>query len=318
MSRKRSRAALESHWHAVPRRRGGKRRRRGDRPAGVRQGGRLLGVRLPQVARRGVRDPRLPVGVAAPQLPGGVPVLAPERPADGLLPALHPAARRRAAGRADAAAGRQRRAWPTAASRERPRCGSASATSRASASRRGHRRRARRRRPVRRPRRPGAAGAGRQATCSPSSCGPGALRPLQRRTAGRCCGRSGCTGRRSAASWRWPWTPRRRRALPAMGELGPDGLRPRGDGPDHRPAPDGAAPPLAARQHPQLARPAHRPPRLAADGGRDDGRPPAAGHGQGHRLPAARGRARDEQHHRAAGRLRARPDRRCAPSRWSR
>ena len=46
-------------------------------------------------------------------------------------------------------------------------------------------------------------------------------------------------------------------------------------------------------------------------------RPPAAGDGERDRLPAARGRARDGQPDRPAGRLRAPPARPCARSRWS-
>ena len=92
---------------AVLRRRGRARRGRGDRPAGVREGGGLLGVRLPQEPRRRLRHPGLPVGVAAPLVSGRVPVRAPERPADGLLPAGDAASRRRAAGRRDPAAGRE-------------------------------------------------------------------------------------------------------------------------------------------------------------------------------------------------------------------
>ena len=55
MSRKRSRSALERHWLRFRDGAAGKRRARGDGQAGVRQGRRLLGVRLPQVARRRLR-----------------------------------------------------------------------------------------------------------------------------------------------------------------------------------------------------------------------------------------------------------------------
>ena len=62
----------------------------------LRQARRLLGLRLPEGARGRVRAPRVPVDVAAPLLPGGVPVRAPERAADGLLPARDARSRRAA------------------------------------------------------------------------------------------------------------------------------------------------------------------------------------------------------------------------------
>ena len=74
----------------------------------LRQARRLLGLRLPQVACRRVRAARLPVGVAAPLLRGGVPLRAAQRPADGLLPAGQPRPRRAATRRDRAAAGRER------------------------------------------------------------------------------------------------------------------------------------------------------------------------------------------------------------------
>ena len=90
MSRKRSRAALESHRvrfieGAV---RNGVDEKVADR--GLRQARRLLRLRLPEVACRRLRAARLPVAVAAPSLSGRVPLLAAERPADGLLPAGEP------------------------------------------------------------------------------------------------------------------------------------------------------------------------------------------------------------------------------------
>ena len=81
---------------ALHRGRGGEGRRRGDRRPRLRQARRLLGLRLPEGARGRVRAARLPVDVAAPLLPGGVPVRAPERAADGLLPARDARARRAA------------------------------------------------------------------------------------------------------------------------------------------------------------------------------------------------------------------------------
>ena len=70
--------------------------RRGRRPR-LRQARRLLRLRLPEGARGRVRPARVPVDVAAPLLPGGVPVRAPERAADGLLSARDARARRAAA-----------------------------------------------------------------------------------------------------------------------------------------------------------------------------------------------------------------------------
>ena len=64
---------------------------------GLRQARRLLRLRLPEVARGRVRAARLPVGLAAPPLPGRVPLRAAERAADGLLPAGEPRPRRAAA-----------------------------------------------------------------------------------------------------------------------------------------------------------------------------------------------------------------------------
>ena len=107
MSRKRSREALESHWIRFRDGAAENGVSEGDRAHRVRQGGRLLGVRVSQEPRRGLRDPGLPVGVAAPRLPGRVSVRAPERPADGFLPAGNPASRRRAARGRDPPARRQ-------------------------------------------------------------------------------------------------------------------------------------------------------------------------------------------------------------------
>ena len=71
----------------VPRRRARPRRRRADGAARVREDRGVLGVRLPQGARGGLRPAGVPERLAAPPLPRGVPVRAPERAADGLLPA---------------------------------------------------------------------------------------------------------------------------------------------------------------------------------------------------------------------------------------
>src|SRR5205085_793974 len=55
------------------------------RRAGVHPGERLLRVRIPQVACRGVRAARLPVGVAPALSPGRVLLRALQQPADGIL-----------------------------------------------------------------------------------------------------------------------------------------------------------------------------------------------------------------------------------------
>ena len=100
--------------------------------AGLRQADRLLGLRLPEVARRRVRAARVPVGLAAPLLPDRVPLRAPERAADGLLPAVDARARR-------AAQAGWRCVRPTSTARARSArtrtapCGSGSSTSRTSA-----------------------------------------------------------------------------------------------------------------------------------------------------------------------------------------
>ena len=97
MSRKRSEEALEAYRERFVAGAVGQGRRRRARGRGLRQARRLLGLRLPEVARGRVRAARLPVGVAAPPLSGRVPLRAPERAADGLLPAGEPRPRRAAA-----------------------------------------------------------------------------------------------------------------------------------------------------------------------------------------------------------------------------
>ena len=77
------------------------------RGRGLRQARRLLRLRLPEVARGRVRAARVPVGLAAAPLSGRVPLRAPERAADGLLPAGEPRPRRAAARGGGAAAERQ-------------------------------------------------------------------------------------------------------------------------------------------------------------------------------------------------------------------
>ena len=107
MSRKRSHEALEAHRVHFVEGAIGKGHCRGGRGRGLRHARRLLGLRLPEGARCRLRAPRLPVGLAAPPLPGRVPLRPPERAADGLLPAREPRPRRAAARRGGAPAGRQ-------------------------------------------------------------------------------------------------------------------------------------------------------------------------------------------------------------------
>ena len=87
MSRKRSEEAIEAFRERFIEGAAAERRRRRDRRPRLRQAGGLLRLRLPEVACGRVRPARLPVGLAAPPLSGRVPLLAPERAADGLLPA---------------------------------------------------------------------------------------------------------------------------------------------------------------------------------------------------------------------------------------
>ena len=104
MSRKRSLEALEAFRERFVEGAARERRRRGDGEPRLRQARRLLRLRLPQVACRRLRAARVPVGVAAPLLRGGVPLRAAQRPADGLLPAGEPRPRRAAPRRDRAAA----------------------------------------------------------------------------------------------------------------------------------------------------------------------------------------------------------------------
>ena len=242
---------------------------------------------------------------------------APERAADGLLPARHAAARRRAAGRDRARARHQpqpRRLHDRAGrGADRPRLHEGRRQGR-----RRRRRRARPRRPLPRRRRPGAAGAGRPRRARPAGAG-GCARPLLASTAGGCCGRSACTAPPSAASWRWRWTPSPAPPLPAQSELGADGGRPRDDEPHHRrPTRWRCCARRCRARIRTIARPGHRPAGSHRHHRRDRGRPPAAGDRQGHRVPAAGGRARDEQRDRAAARSTSATGSPCAPSRCSR
>ena len=90
MSRKRSAAAIEAyHERFVAGRGPHPRRRPGDGRARLHDDRRLLGLRLPQGARRRLRPARLPVDLAARALQAGVHVRAAQRAADGLLPLGH-------------------------------------------------------------------------------------------------------------------------------------------------------------------------------------------------------------------------------------
>ena len=175
--------------------------RRGAGRARLRDGHRLLGLRLPQGPRRRVRPARLPVDLAARALRPGVPVRAAQRAADGLLPAGHarprgPAPRDRGAG-----APTSTRARSTCTTDGEPTSASASATSSACAPTRSPRwwRRARRAgrsaRSATSPRAPGRGG-------RRSSSWPGRARATRcaRATAppaARCCGSSGSPRRAS-------------------------------------------------------------------------------------------------------------------------
>ena len=132
MSRRRSREAMVAHWHAFRDGARGRGVRRADRAPRLREDPRVLGVRLPQGARRRVRAARLPERLAAPPPPRRVPVRAAERAADGLLPAGLAGARRAAPRRRGARRRRQRLARRLCSSSRTARCGSASATCAAS------------------------------------------------------------------------------------------------------------------------------------------------------------------------------------------
>ena len=108
MSRRRSREAMVAHWHAFRDGARRPRRRRADRAARVREDRGVLGVRLPQGARRGLRPAGLPERLAAPPLPRRVPLRAAQRAADGLLPARLARPRRAAPRRRGARRRRQR------------------------------------------------------------------------------------------------------------------------------------------------------------------------------------------------------------------
>ena len=107
MSRKRSHAALESYRSRFVAGAGEKGVDEGLAAPGVRQARRLLGLRLSEVALGRIRVARVPVGVAAAPLRTGVPRLAPQCAADGLLSAGDARPRRTEARGRDAPAGRE-------------------------------------------------------------------------------------------------------------------------------------------------------------------------------------------------------------------
>ena len=127
MSRKRSEAAIEAHHERfvepAPRQRTGSTRTTAERVCAMIAG--LLGLRLPQGARRRVRPARLPVDLAARALRPGVPVRAAQRAADGLLPARRarprgPAARDRGARRPTSTRARPSATWTRRVDRAGP------------------------------------------------------------------------------------------------------------------------------------------------------------------------------------------------------
>ena len=281
MSRKRSREALEAPLAAVPRRRGREGRRRARPP-------RTVFDKVVAFSEFGFpKSHAAAFAILAYQsawlhraYPARVPVRAPERPADGLLPAGDAASRRRAAGRRDAARRTSTEAPPSAPSRrpgEAVRIGLGYVKGVGTrAERAGGRARPRGR--LRRPRRPRPPLAARTPASWRRWCGPA---PASRSaTAAACCGSCGLH-RAPAGPGRGPpagagrWTPRPRPPLPRMSEW-------------ERMVADHEAMGLTTGPHPMaLLREsldpaiAHR--RLAAqgrrrpgDGGRRDGRPPAA------------------------------------------
>ena len=132
MSRKRSEAALAAHRDRFIEGCVGRGVSPRGRRARLRPDQGLLRLRLPEVARGGVRAARLPVDLAAGPLRAGVPLRAAERAADGLLPARRARPRGAAARVRGAGAGREReRGWSAGWRRAerrgagRPRSGSA-------------------------------------------------------------------------------------------------------------------------------------------------------------------------------------------------
>ena len=311
MSRKRSREAMLDLWREF---RDGARARGVDDETirdGLHQADRLLELRLPQGALVGLRRAGLPERLAAAALPGRVPGGPAERPADGLLPARQPGARRPAARRAGAAP-LHRPLGGDLHHGGRRRARSASATCARCAARRPSAWW-----PSARPAGPSATSPTwpRAPTCaassSPSSCGRGRATSSSG-PGGPCSGSSGCCRGPRAGAAGHPARPADPR--------GPGARRCPSSGRFERTITDYETTGLSTGWHlVTLVRPGLPPGVLTAAQlretphgtpvlrGRAGGGPPAARHGRGHRLPAARGRDRDGQLHRAARGLRAPP-----------
>ena len=315
MSRKRSEAAIEAYHRALRGGRGTHPRRRPEvARAGLRDDHGVLGLRLPQGPRRRLRAARLPVDLAARALRPGVPVRAAQRAADGLLRVRH-ARPRGAAARDRAAAADVNASAVDLHDRRRRRSASASATSAACA-------------PTRSPRwwrRARPAGRSARSATSPRAPGPGARRSRSspgRARATRCaatappaarsCGSSGSPRPASrcpdGTQLSLPLDVPERAGAARARAVGGDDRRLRHHRADARRATRWRC---CARELPagtvscrDLETLAHED---AGADRRPRRRPPAPGHGQGHRLPAARGRVRDRQPDRAAARLRAPP-----------
>ena len=323
MSRKRSEAAIEAYHERFIE--GAARTHGVDEETAERvyaDDRRLLGLRLPQGPRGGVRPARLPVDVAARPLRARVPVRAAQRAADGLLRARHAGARGAAQGHRADRAGREpvrrgvRRSTPRGGS------GSGSTTSSGRAAREVAALVAAREE----------GGPFRSLADLASRAGAGRAVLDRLAWAGACDalaaaeeGAGGAARARRTALWRLgvaapgtavgdagtqlalplelPGAP----GLRGAARLGRDDRRLRHDRADARPPPGRAAAPRAARRRGHDARPRDAAARDAGDHRRARRRPPAARDGEGDRLPAARGRVRDDQPDRPARRLRAPP-----------
>ena len=247
--------------------------------AGVADGGRLLGLRLPQGPRGGVRAAGLPVDLAARALLPRVPVRAAQRAADGLLPARRPGPRRPAA--RDRGAPARPRAQPGAVHGAGRRGGAGRAGLRARGAR-GRRARAGGCPPPsspagasarwrRQPRPPASPAATPTPGATRWSAWPGRAPATAWRNGSRRGGRCGrwaspppAAASRRAPSWRWSWicpTPPSCRELGGWESMLADYGADR-DGAGRPPAE--AAAPHAAGRGGVLARPAHASPTARA------------------------------------------------------
>ena len=305
---------------AVHRRGERARRDAGGGGARLRAGPRLLGVRVPEGPRGGLRPARLPVDLASGPLRPRVPLLAPERAADGLLPARRAGARGAAQGDRGAAARRR-----TAAAVECVGRGSRGARGGRRADRPGlHNRPARRRTPGRwsteRERRgpyadladlasrSGVGDDGLELLAWAGACeGIGGRDDLRRREDLWRLGvaRGGRRRRRGPSSSPFPSpSPRRHRcASSTRGSGWSPTTRPRGSrSPSTRCRCCG---PASAERVAYERGPRSGPGRRAVGGRRDGRRTPAAGDRARRRLHAARGRAGHDQRGRPAAGLRS-------------